>query len=333
MNHLNLKIAYFLSGFVGFLLFLLGSPIRWASGQAATNSTDIANGVSNGLVNGGSVWLESTMVVALVFITAMAFSLQIARGYFIRVLNKFTLRLGADIWWLAYILIRDALIFMSFIMGLLVFFPGTFLDYPMAVPFMPLSVVFFGAALVTKLYVDADDNRKAFRFVTVLVFIGTLLWISGTIFVTESVLQLSTLPAGVSATSGIWYMMYQTFSSQTNLALTMTSFEVCFALLGVIGVFGFAHPLLHSRLPFKKKPTGLTSSSRTAVGAPSAAPIARVWENASDRAKPSIGNTSSLGGATKKALAKPPLTHQTMEVSGRTASGRDRTREQSRLGQ
>ena len=223
------------------------------------------------LVSGGSIWLETTIAVALVFVSAMAFSLQIARGYFIRILNKFTLRLGADIWWLAYVLIRDALIFMSFIMGLLVFFPGTFLDYPIAVPFMPLSVVFFGLALVTKLYVDADDNRTAFRIVTVLVFIGTILWISGTIFVTETPLVLSSLPPGVSATSGIWYTMYSTFSSTNNLSLAMASFEACFAILGVIAIFGFAHPILHSRLPKLKK-----SVAPSAVVSTPATPVSRV---------------------------------------------------------
>ena len=218
----------------------------------------------NDLVSGGSVWLETTIAIALVFVSAMAFSLQIARGYFIRILNKFTLRLGADIWWLAYILIRDALIFMSFIMGLLVFFPGTFLDYPMAVPFMPLSVVFFGLALITKLYFDADDNRKAFRIVTVLVFIGTLLWISGTVFVTETPLVLSTLPPGVSASGGLWYTAYSTFSSTQNLGLAMISFQACFAVLGAIAIFGFAHPILHSRLP-KLKPANLSSSASVPV--------------------------------------------------------------------
>lgn len=258
----SLKNRVVFYGLGGFALLLLASPVR---NSFAFTSNDL----SNGLVNGGSVWLESTIVVALAFVSAMAFSLQIARGYFVRVLNKFTLRLGADIWWLAYVLIRDGLIFMSFIMGLLVFFPGTFLDYPMAVPFMPISVVFFGAALVSKLYVDADDNRNAFRFVTILVFIGTLLWITGTIFVTESPLQLATLPPGVSATTGFWYMMSQTFSSQTNLPLTMASFEACFAALGIIGVFGFAHPILHSRLPARRKPIiGAASTPQ-----PSTAPV------------------------------------------------------------
>ena len=202
----------------------------------------------NGLVAGGSIWLETTIAVAMVFVTSMAFSLQIARGYFLRTLEKFTLRLGADIWWLAYVLIRDALIFMSFVMGLMVFFPGTFQDYDMAVPFMPVSVVLFGLALITKLYFDADENRNAFRAVTLLVFAGTALWIFGAVFVTETPLALGTLPSGVSSTSGIWYSLYNTFSSRTNVDLSMATFNVAFAALGVIALFGFAHPLLHSRI-------------------------------------------------------------------------------------
>ncbi|MDG6957739.1 MAG: hypothetical protein JRN55_03130 [Nitrososphaerota archaeon] len=226
------------------------------------------SGLQNSLVNGGSIWLETTIAVAMVFVTAMAFSLQIARGYFLRTLEKFTLRLGADIWWLAYVLIRDALIFMSFIMGLLVFFPGTFQDYTIAVPFMPISVVLFGIALVTKLYFDADDNRNAFRAVTVLVFAGTALWIFGTIFVTETPLALSTLPAGVSSTGGFWYSVYNTFSSQTDVNLSMATFDVTFAALGVIGLFGFAHPLLHSRLG-KQSPKATRSQG---PGSPSGMP-------------------------------------------------------------
>lgn len=220
---------------------------------SALSETPVFALSSGDIVSAGSVWLETTIAVALLFVTAMAFSLQIARGYFVRVLNKFTLRLGADIWWLAYVLIRDAFIFFAFIMGLLVFLPGTFLDYPMAVPFMPLSVVFFGVALVTKLYFDADDNRRAFRAVTLSVFAGTILWIFGTIFVTETPLALSTLPAGVSNSEGFWYTVYETFSSTNNLPLAMVSFQACFAALGVLAVIGFSHPILHSRMLPKAK--------------------------------------------------------------------------------
>jgi hypothetical protein len=228
-----------------------------------------------GVVSGGSIFLETTIAVAMVFITAMAFSLQIARGYFLRTLEKFTLRLGADIRWLTYVLVRDALIFISFVMGLMVFFPGTFQDYALAVPFMPFSVVAFGAALIVKLYFDADENRQAFRAVTVLVFAGTMLWIFGTIFVTESPLQLSQLPSGVSADGGFWAYVAHTFSSLTNVDLSMTSFYIASAALTVIGLLGFAHPLLHSRVSKSTPKIAQTQSTVSPASFPGTAAAAQ----------------------------------------------------------
>ena len=238
-------------------------------------------------MSAGSIWLETTLAVAMVFVTAMAFSLQIARGYFVRTLNKFSLRLGADIWWLAYVLIRDGLIFVSFIIGLLVFFPGTILDYPMAVPFMPLAVVLFGIALVTKLYWDADDNRNAFRFVTVTLFIGTALWIFGTIFITESPLQLNPLPSGMNANLGFLSYLYQNFNSQNNPTLALYSIQACFAALGVLGLVGFAHPILHSRLPKAKKTVA------PAIPQTTTAPFVRVSKNQGNNPAPNSPNVQT----------------------------------------
>jgi hypothetical protein len=224
------------------------------------------------LVGGGSIWLETTIAVALSFISVMAFSLQIARGYFMRTLNKFTLRLGADIWWLAYVMIRDGLLFGTFVMGLLVFFPGTFLDYDIAVPFAPVAVLLFGAALIIKLYFDADENRNAFRAVTGLTFFGTALWIFGIIFVTETPMILSPLPSSVGATSGIWYTIFQTFSSRNNLDLAMTTFQYTFPILGLFGLLGVAHPILHSRLPKLKQ----AISTKVSAAATTATPMTRI---------------------------------------------------------
>ncbi len=240
---------------------LVGTVLA-ASSLLLLNATPAYAIDQTGLVSGGSIWLETTIAVAMVFVTAMAFSLQIARGYFLRTLEKFTLRLGADIWWLSYVLIRDGLMFMAFIMGLMVYFPGTFQDYDMAVPFMPLSVVLFGTALVTKLYFDADESRSAFRAVTVLVFAGTISWIFGAVFVTETPLALGSLPSGVSSSSGIWYSLYTTFSSKVNVDLSMATFNICFGALGVIGLFGLAHPFIHSRMG---KPTPRITQSQSPV--------------------------------------------------------------------
>ncbi len=207
---------------------------------------------SNDLVSAGSVFTEGTIAVVLTFLIVMALSLQIGRGYFVRILNKFTLRLGADIWWLTYVLIRDALIFLSFLFGLMLFLPGVFQDFAMAVPFMPLAIVFIAGALIVKLYWDADEDRTAFRIVTIMLFIATVLYLTGAIFVLETPTALPTLPSQIG-TSGIWYDIYNMFSSQVNVDLSITTFEVCFAILSIIGLIALAHPFLHSKIGKGKK--------------------------------------------------------------------------------
>lgn len=48
-------------------------------------------------VTAGSVYTETTITVLLEILAVLAISMQIARGYFLRILRKFTLRLAADI--------------------------------------------------------------------------------------------------------------------------------------------------------------------------------------------------------------------------------------------
>ncbi len=255
----------------GAAILILALPERHAFALTPSDLT-------NGIVNGGSIWLETTLIVALSHISVVAFSLQVGRNYFIRALGKFSLKLGADIWWLAYVLIRDALIVISLIVGLLVFLPATFLDYPMAVPFMPVAVLCFGAALLMKLFFDADDNRKAYRIVTLLLFAGAALWVSGTIFVTESPIMLSVMPPGVSATSGFWYWISVTFSSQSNLSLAMTSFEICLPGLVLLGAAGLAKSLFH----WEARPTRKISTDSIYSSSLHVSPTARAFADNDD---------------------------------------------------
>ena len=104
--------------------------------QAALTSGQIVGNY----VTAGSIYTENTVIVILTMLTVLALSIQIARRYFIRILRKFTLRFAADIWWLIYVLLRDASIFLVVFLGVMLFWPGIYQDFPIAVPFMPLAV-------------------------------------------------------------------------------------------------------------------------------------------------------------------------------------------------
>ena len=189
-----------------------------------------------------TTYTENTIAVLLTLISILAISIQVARGYFLRVLRKFTLRVAADIWWLIFVILRDASIFLMVFLGFMLFYPGTYQDFPIAVPVMPLSIDIFAIALVILLIKDTDEEPRWNNVITVLVGLGTMLYIFGTVFVTESAVQLAVLPPTVSASSSnLWGLFYNTMNSQLNPALSIYSFYLCFGILAICGVVAFIY--------------------------------------------------------------------------------------------
>ena len=228
-----------------------------AAGTVTTlsSSGDIATGVG--------IFTEATigLMVGILFIGA--FSLQIARNYFLRTLDKFTLRLGADIWWLAYIMIRDGLMFGSLLLGFELFFVGTYGDYPIAVPFMPLAIVLVAAVLVIKLVRDPDENEMWNRAVSTLIAAATFFYVFGILMVTESIAGygnagylVTSTGAITTATGGsdIWTVVYNLFSSTVNPQLAVWTFYVCFTALAAFAAFAFLYVTKPDLLPFRKAP-------------------------------------------------------------------------------
>lgn len=218
-----------------------------------------AAGASSTYVTAGAIYTENTVVVLITMLTILALSIQIARGYFLRILRKFTLRLAADMWWLIYIVLRDASIFLVVFLGFLLFWPGIYQDFPIAVPFMPLAIDFFAMALVVMVLVDTDEIPKYNSLITILVLIGTFLYVTGVVFVTESPVTLPVLPPTVSSsTSNIWGYFNANFNSQNNPPLSIYSFYVTFAILGLCGLiailYSFRGGILNRVLEPKPKP-------------------------------------------------------------------------------
>ena len=210
-------------------------------------------------VTAGSVYTENTIVVLITMLMVLALSVQIARNYFLRILKKFTLRLAADIWWLVYVLLRDASIFLVVFLGFILFWPAIYQDFPIAVPFMPLAIDFYAMALVLMLVVDTDEAPFYNSLMTILVLIGSVLYITGVVFVTESAASLPILPATVStSTSNIWGYFNANFNSQNNPNLSIYSFYVTFAILGLCGLvailYSFRGGILNRLIEPKPKP-------------------------------------------------------------------------------
>jgi uncharacterized membrane protein len=90
-------------------------------------------------------------------------------------IDRFTLRLGADLLWLIYIALRDILIISGVIMSFMFLFPDV-----VSTDQLPLTggfaAVMLFAVLLVKLMGDPDHNLRDFRIVTYLLAIGALFY-------------------------------------------------------------------------------------------------------------------------------------------------------------
>jgi len=132
---------------------------------------DITNAIEQALVQGGQQWLVATIGAFMPALWALTLIFHLSRPYVLRTLRKLSLRFGADVWWLSYVLIRDAVALITFGLSILFLMPNLVLtlDLPLTAP---LATLFLFWALYVKLLHDADDNVTAYRIVTAFLVIG-----------------------------------------------------------------------------------------------------------------------------------------------------------------
>ena len=131
----------------------------------------------SGVFDAGESFVEGTIAAALVALWLLTLALHLARPYMVRTLRKFTLRLGADLWWIVYVALRDILLVQVFLGSFIFFYPDVVgaQDLPVT---GGLAAVCAFAVLVLKLVSrgEAADPRS-FRLQTALLGIGSVLYI------------------------------------------------------------------------------------------------------------------------------------------------------------
>jgi hypothetical protein len=168
-----------------------------------------ADDLATALTTGGSGWLVLSVAAILPILWSFALIMHFARPYVIAFLQSLTLRFGGDVWWLSYVLMRDALLGIVLAMSVIMLMPNLYIG--LGLPLTgPLAVVVLFWAMVVKLLRDADDDPGAFRLVSVLLVIASVLYIVPQIYGLESADQaewlgqygLGGLSGALSAASG-----------------------------------------------------------------------------------------------------------------------------------
>ncbi|HJW21482.1 MAG TPA: hypothetical protein VJ506_03540 [Candidatus Limnocylindrales bacterium] len=151
--------------------------------------------LAQALTSGGSAWMVFSVAGALPLLWAFALSMHFARPYIVRFLGSLTLRFGADVWWLSYVLVRDALLLVVFTLSTIFLMPNLYIGLGLPLT-APLAVVALFWALIVKLTRDVDDDAAAYRIFSILLVVASVLYIVPQVYGLESADQVSAL-AGV----------------------------------------------------------------------------------------------------------------------------------------
>jgi len=131
---------------------------------------DVTAAIVQAILNGGEQWIVSTVAALLPALWAMTVILHLARPYILRTIKKLSLRFGADVWWLGYVLVRDAVMLITFVLSLIFLFPNLVMTIP-----LPLTAPLAGC--------------RAYRVATALLGVGAAFYLIPQIFAIETASQ------------------------------------------------------------------------------------------------------------------------------------------------
>jgi hypothetical protein len=185
---------------------------------------DVATAITQALLQGGAQWMISSIVAFLPALWTMTLMLHLGRPYVLRILRRCGLRLGADVWWMSYLLMRDALMLMTFALSWIMFQPNIVASAALPIT-GSLAALLLLLGLAVKLSRRVDDDIAAYRLATVFIVLGATLYYGPLVFAVEAASQ--SYLAGFA----------QFFTSNTNVPVALGIMWV--SLAGVVAVAGW----------------------------------------------------------------------------------------------
>jgi hypothetical protein len=174
------------------------------------------------------IWTAQTICDVGILLVVVTGLLHAGRSYFERVLGRLTLRVAADLWWLAYVVMRDGSLAVAFLCGLWVLNLDLMADIKIAVPFVPLATAALALALAVKVLEPSDEAGWAKRTVDASVALAVALDLFGWVFVMEG-------PGSEYQAAGrpFWAALRRCRSNE-NPELSIRSFGTAGALLLIV---------------------------------------------------------------------------------------------------
>jgi hypothetical protein len=187
-------------------------------------------------------FIEGTIAAALVLLWLLAVALHLARPYMLALTRKFTLRLGADLWWTIYVGMRDIFLLQVFLGSFIFFYPDVVgkNDLPIT---GGLAAACAFAVLILKLTTRADADARSFQLQTFLLATGAGLYLVPYFLG----VQMTTVGSSISN------QFASILVSSQNPTIALSLVYVSQALVGVMGLVAVFYNLrIASPVPREK---------------------------------------------------------------------------------
>ncbi len=203
---------------------------------------DVANAITQALVQGGSQWLIATIVAFLPVLWTMALIMHLGRPYVLRTLRRCGLRLGADVWWMSYLLVRDAVLVLTFALSWIFFLPNIVTSSALPIT-GPIAALCLLLALAVKMGRRVDDDANAYRWATALLVLGATLYYFPQVFAIEA----------ASQPSMTWFVDH--LASNTNTTVALWIMWVSLAGVALVALWLFVRALASANRTMAKRIT------------------------------------------------------------------------------
>jgi hypothetical protein len=206
----------------------------------------------SGLFDAGESFVEGTIGAALVVLWFLALALHLGRPYMVRTTGKFTLRLGADLWWIIYIALRDIIVVQVFLGSFIFLYPDVIAAQDLPITGGLAAVCAF-AVLLIKLMTRGDADVFWFRWQVLLLGLGATLYIGPYLIGSQM-----TLLHGQRVD---WIMPLLVSSRNPDVALPLCYLSAL--LIGILGLAAVAYNLRGTgSRPAPKRPTSGEETER-----------------------------------------------------------------------
>jgi hypothetical protein len=198
-------------------------------------------------------FIEGTIAAALVALWLLAVALHLARPYMLALTQKFTLRLGADLWWTIYVGMRDIFLLQVFLGSFIFFYPDVVAGNDLPITGGLAAVCAF-AVLLLKLMTNGDADPRSFHAQTFLIGLGASLYLVPYLL-------------GVQVTmvdSSISTQLASILVSSQNPTLALA---ICYLSAVLIGIMGLTAVLYNLRIasPTPRGKAEAVAASQTAA--------------------------------------------------------------------